>query len=73
MVVADLVPTNPQPYPEYLTLEETAALLRCHPNSVRNSIKYNGLPAFRVGAGKNGAYRISRVSLEQWQAAQAHK
>ncbi len=71
MVVADVVPTTPQPRPEYLTLEEAAALLRVHHNSVRNAIKYNGLPAFRVGGGKNGAYRIQRTALEQWQAQQA--
>jgi excisionase family DNA binding protein len=69
MVVADPVPA---PHHEYLTLEEVAALLRCHQNSVRNSIKYNGLPAFRVGAGKNGAYRVARSALDAWLIQQSN-
>ena len=68
--VLAVVPTENPSQHEYLTLEELATLMRCHPNSVRNAIKYNGLPAFRIGSGKAGAYRILRTAFLEWQKKQ---
>jgi|GEM_PF-3685380 len=68
--VLAVVPTETPSQHEYLTLEELATLMRVHPNSVRNAIKHNGLPAFRIGSGKAGAYRIARTSFLEWQKKQ---
>lgn len=69
--VVTVVPTETLIQHEYLTIEELATLMRVHSNSVRNAIKYNGLPAFRIGSGKAGAYRIARTAFLEWQKKQA--
>ncbi len=48
----------------YLTVEETAALLRVTPETVRSYIarKKDPLPAVRLGR----EYRILKTDLDQW-------
>ena len=46
---------------EYLTVAETAALLRCSPKVVRAEIRRGRLPALRLGA--KGILRIDRADL----------
>jgi excisionase family DNA binding protein len=45
--------------PEYLTIREAAALLRCCPDTVRAGIRRREIPAVRVGR----VIRIPRVGL----------
>jgi excisionase family DNA binding protein len=39
--------------PEFLTVEETARMLRLHPRTIRNRIKSGLLPAKQIMGGKN--------------------
>lgn len=49
------------PPEEMLTVDETSAVLRVHPNTTRTLIKAGKIPAFRVGH----QYRIRRSALRQ--------
>ena len=54
--------------PEYMTIAEAAASLRCCERTIRRAIGRGALRAGRVrgDAGSRGAYRIRRVDLERW-------
>jgi len=45
--------------PEYLTIAETAVLLRCHPDTVRAGIRRGDIHAVRIGR----VVRIARAGL----------
>jgi excisionase family DNA binding protein len=47
---------------DVLTLPEAAALLRCHPKTLRKMATEAKIPAKRVGK----LWRFSRTKLEQW-------
>jgi excisionase family DNA binding protein len=47
---------------EYLTVEQAAAILQVHWQSILNYIKRGDLPAIRIGRG----YRISRSALDKF-------
>jgi excisionase family DNA binding protein len=49
------------PEPEYLTVRETAALLRAHPNTVRRWAQQGVLQAWRIGPRKDR--RFLRVDV----------
>ena len=49
------------PEPEYLTVRETAALLRVHPNTVRRWAQQGVLQAWRIGPRKDR--RFLRVDV----------
>lgn len=42
----------PAPASDFLTLLPAAALLGCHPSTLRKAIKRGDLPAFRIKGGK---------------------
>jgi excisionase family DNA binding protein len=53
----------------YLTLNEGAALLRCHPQTLRAMLERGDIPYRRIGVGKKAAdIRISRAALEHYMA-----
>jgi excisionase family DNA binding protein len=56
------MPTTPQVF----TIEKAAALLECHPETVRREIRDGKLKAARIGRD----YRISRHQLEEYWRAQ---
>ena len=43
---------------EYLTLDEAAAKLKCHPRTLIRLIKKGRLPAKNLGVGKHAEFRI---------------
>jgi excisionase family DNA binding protein len=47
---------------EYHTVEQAAAILQVHWQSILNYIKRGDLPAIRIGRG----YRISRSALDKF-------
>jgi excisionase family DNA binding protein len=52
------------PIPEtWVTVAEAAALLRCHPETIRRAVRTGELPATRLGYR---TLRIQRVDLESW-------
>lgn len=53
---------KPQVPNEFLTVAETAELLRVEPHSVYRYLKQNGLPYSRVGR----RYLIDREALRRW-------
>ncbi len=52
---------------EFYTVDEAAALLGCHPNTIRNRIKDGSLPAFKVG---KWVWRISGDDIKRLAAPQ---
>src|SRR4051812_429795 len=56
------------PRPDYLTIAEAAASLRCCERTIRRAIARGALRAGKVrgGEGSRGAYRIRRADLEHW-------
>jgi excisionase family DNA binding protein len=50
---------------EFYSIEDFAALLNLHPNTIRTSIKKGRLNAFRIGVGKTAAWRISRSEINR--------
>ncbi len=51
-------------FEEYLSIDECATILRCHPHTIRNFIKNNELNAIKLG-GKKGI-RIPLESFEKF-------
>lgn len=49
----------------FMTVEEFAAKIKMHPNSVRRSIKQGKIFATRPSMGKKGPYRIAESELER--------
>jgi len=47
---------------DVMLLPEAAALLRCHPETLKKMAKAKLVPAFRVGSG----WRFSRMALTKW-------
>lgn len=47
--------------PEILTLRETAKVLNCHPNTLRNWDNQGVLKAIRMGRRKDRRYRKSDI------------
>ncbi len=50
---------------EFLTVNEFAELIGCHPNTIRNMIRTGRLSAFRTGNGERASYRISRSETQR--------
>ncbi len=50
---------------DFLSIDEFAALLKIHPNTVRNGIKYGRINAFRVGKGKRSMFRIPKSEIHR--------
>jgi excisionase family DNA binding protein len=57
------VPEHESPY---LTIEETAAHLRCSPLTIRRRIQSGELPAVKLGSSRNAGIRIEREALDRW-------
>ena len=51
---------------QLLTVKETAARLRLHPNAVYRRIERGELPAVALGTGPRAPLRVSEAELEQW-------
>ena len=47
--------------PELLTLKEACAILKCHPNTLRQWDKKGVLPAIRIGVKKVMRYKKSDI------------
>lgn len=54
-----------QPDKTYYSIKEFAALVRVHPNTIRNAIKSGRISAFRVGFGARSAYRIAASEIQR--------
>ncbi len=52
----------PQAKNEIMTIENVAALLRCHQTTVYRLIKNRGFPAFKLGSD----WRFRRGEIERW-------
>lgn len=50
-------------FEEYLTIDECAEILKCHPNTIRNLIENNELISIKLG-GMRG-FRISIDAFEE--------
>jgi excisionase family DNA binding protein len=55
------------PAPDFLTMEQAAALMQVHERTIRNWVTKCGLPALRAG----GEYRFRRESVIAWLDARA--
>lgn len=51
-----------QPYPDMLTVNEVAAVLRVHPRSVQRWAREGRFAAVRAGR----TYRIARADIARW-------
>lgn len=56
---------------EYLTLQETADLARCHRETVVLAIQAGDLKAGRLGTAKAARYRIHRDDVRAWLTGEA--
>lgn len=54
-----------QSYPDMLTVNEVATLLRVHPRSIQRWVRSGQVDAVRMGRG----YRIARKDVVHWMAA----
>ena len=61
-------PGHPDNYPEILTAEEAAGLLRVHKNTLLGLIKTQGLPARKVGR----EWRLLKTAVLAWLAGDDH-
>lgn len=52
--------------PTVLKLAEVAALLKCHPCTVRRIIKTQGFPVFKIGT----ELRFNREHITRWMLSQ---
>ena len=50
----------------FLTVGETARLLRCSEQTVRRRIREGELPAAKLGSGRNSAVRVPRAAIGAW-------
>lgn len=56
--------SNAIPWPDWLTVKQTASYLSMNAEHVRRLIHQGGLPAYRVGEGVG--MRINRRELDEW-------
>jgi excisionase family DNA binding protein len=49
----------------YLTINEMAAIMKMHPNTIRRAIKNGRISAFKLGAGNKASYRIPRSEIDR--------
>jgi excisionase family DNA binding protein len=54
--------------PDYLTVDQVAAIVQVTPEAVRRWIRGGELPAYRLGGQRMG-YRIARADLDAFIAA----
>ena len=54
-------PTKSTEVPELLTLREAAAILKCHPNTLRNWDRSGVLKAVRIGSREDRRFRKEDV------------
>ncbi len=57
--------------PEFLTIRETAALLRISPNTAYTLVRNGSLPSWRAGRNNQRTIRIPLDGLRQMVAAQS--
>ena len=51
---------------DLMTVKETAAYLKVHPDTVRQLVADGKLAGKKIGAGPNSPIRISTVSIEKF-------
>ena len=49
----------------YYSIQEFADFVGCHYNTIYNGIKKGHIEAFKVGRGKNAAYRIAHSEINR--------
>lgn len=50
---------------DFLSIQEFAAMLGVHSNTIRRSIKSGRIDALKVGSGKRSVYRIARTEVNR--------
>jgi excisionase family DNA binding protein len=53
-------------YPDVMTIDEAAAYLRVHPQTIRRRVKDGTLPGARIGR----TWRVRRVDLDRFLAGE---
>ena len=52
--------------PTYYTVKEVAAILKLHPDRVRQAIARHELGALRMGKGPRAPYRITQAHIDKY-------
>ena len=52
----------------FLTVQETARILKISPRTVRRAIKDGRIKGFKVGTGKRSIYRINEIEIQRMQS-----
>lgn len=50
----------------WLTLDEAAAYVRLHPDTVRKAAQAGRLSGCKTSAGRNAEWRFTRTNLDDW-------